>query len=94
MEKILISELKELNEVNIIDVRKEEDYEKGYILNAINIPKNLLMSNPDKYLDKGTKYYIYCDIGLLSREICNSLDRDYDLVNLVGGYKKWIETNK
>jgi len=95
MNQILIEKLNELKNIHIIDIRSQVKYEEGHILNAINIPKNNLMSSPDAYLSKDTKYYIYCDLGIISREVCVNLDElGYDVINLIGGYKRWLEANK
>ena len=91
MEQILIESLKEMDDVNIIDIRDQEKYNKNHILKAINIPKDVLMNSPETYLSKDSKYYIYCEIGLLSREVCTKLT-EYNLVNCIGGYKRWVET--
>jgi rhodanese-related sulfurtransferase len=93
MKKILIEDLNELEDINIIDLRDKEDYELGHILNAFNIPKKELLRAPDNYLEKDKKYYLYCEVGLLSREACTELEGKFDVINCIGGYKKWKETD-
>ena len=48
---------------NIIDIRSNAIYNKGSIPNAINIPRRILLVNPDLYLDKNKTYYLYCEEG-------------------------------
>lgn len=90
---ISISELN--NNENIIDIRSNEKYQNGHINNAINIPSDVLMSNPQKYLNINTKYYICCPRGILSVKVCTFLSRmGYDVVNINGGYDAWLKCNK
>ena len=60
IESIFVSELKNLNNSNIIDIRNSQKYNEGHILNAKNIPIEQLLIYPNKYLNKKKKYYIYC----------------------------------
>ena len=74
---------------NIIDIRDEEEYKKGHIYNAINIPVDKLLNNVGFYLNKNEKYYIYCARGYTSKKcslILNTLG--YNIVNVVDGYEK------
>ena len=61
---ITIGELMKIKPQYIIDIRDYSLYLKGHIENAKSIPKYLLLSNPDKYLDKNHTYYIYCSSGI------------------------------
>lgn len=91
IESISISELKNLNNINIIDIRSIEKYNNNHIMNAINIPLEKLLANFSKYLEKNKKYYIYCQMGIQSRKICQILKNNgYNVVNIIGGYEAWI----
>lgn len=75
----------------IIDIRSREKYLIGHINGAINIPFNELYLKYDKYLNKTTRYLIYCDSGNNSLEMVNYLNnRGYNCVNLDGGYHKFM----
>lgn len=88
---ISISELKELGNINLIDIRSIEKYNNKHILNAINIPMEQLLINPSKYLKKQEKYYIYCQKGIQSRKLCQILiNSGYNVINITGGYEAWI----
>ena len=90
-QNISVSELKNLVNINIIDIRSVEKYNNGYIMNAINIPSDRLLINTDKYLDRNKKYYIYCQKGIQSRKICSILSvKRYNVVNVLGGYEAWV----
>ena len=76
----------------LIDIREKYEYILGNIPNSINIPLNYLKMLPEEYLSKDKKYYIYCDSGSKSRKLCMFLDNlGYDVVDLVGGYKEYLE---
>lgn len=89
---ISISDLiKIANNVEIIDIRSNEKYNNGHILNAKNIPYEKLISDPRKYLQMNRVYYIYCQKGLKTPVICQILSKlGYNAVNIIGGYEQWI----
>ena len=90
-ENISTVELKKLNNPNIIDIRSIEKYNSKHIMNSINIQVNQLLINPQKYLEKSKKYYIYCQKGIQSRKLCSILvNQGYNIVNVSGGYESWI----
>lgn len=92
MFNISVHELKNLDSnINLIDVRSNIRYLDGHIMNAKNVDSNLLISNPSKYLDKESKYFIYCQHGVTSKKVCNYLSNfGYKVVNVIGGYEAWI----
>ena len=89
---IIASDLKGLiGKVNIIDIRKNYLYNMGSIPSSINIPKEYLLMNPDKYLEKDKEYYIYCSGGMESPKVCSELsNKGYKTVNVLGGYYDYI----
>ena len=91
LESITVNELKKLYNVAIIDLRSNEKYNDKHIPSAHNISFDQLLLFPDKYLDKQKKYYIYCQKGLQSKQLCRSLNmKGYKTVHIVGGYEAWI----
>lgn len=71
---------------NIIDIRSALDYEEENIEGSINIPKMLLLSNHDKYLNKDDEFYLLCDKGTVSlpcAKILNALG--YKCFSIKGG---------
>ncbi len=91
VENISIQELKKLGNVDIIDIRSIERYNNGHIKNAINITLNQMLMNFNRYLNKNTKYYIYCQMGIQSRKMCQILKNNgFNVVNILGGYEAWI----
>ena len=90
-ESISVTEIKQLNNPNLIDIRSIEKYNNKHILNAINIPLEQLLLKPEKYLNKYEKYYIYCQKGIQSRKLCQILiNQGFYVVNVTGGYESWI----
>lgn len=80
----------EINEINsnniIIDIRSKSDYLNYHYNNSINIPKNILLNNPDKYLNKSNTYYLICNKGIISKSTCNILNSlGYNCYSVKGG---------
>ncbi len=91
IESISVSELRNLGNVNLIDIRSIEKYNDKHIPMAKNIPLEQLLINYNKYLNKYEKYYIYCQKGIQSRKICQILKNNgYNVINVTGGYEAWI----
>lgn len=77
--------------VNIIDIRSIEKYNSSHIENSINVPIDVLLINPSKYLSKKEEYYIYCQHGKTSIRACMILCKlGYRVINLLGGYEAWL----
>ena len=90
-QNISVTDLKKLDNLNLIDIRSIEKYNNKHIIDAINIPFNQLLISPNKYLDKTKKYYIYCQKGVQSRKVCQILaSSGYNVVNINGGYEAWV----
>lgn len=80
---------------NIIDIRENYEYRIGHIPNSINISKDLLELEPEKYLKKNKKYILYCDRGIASYELANKLSLlGYNTKSLTGGYLNYINNKK
>ena len=73
LESVFFKEIKEIKNINFIDIRSVEKYNNNHIPNSINIPTEKLLANYTKYLDKNKKYYIYCKGGVKSRKVVNIL---------------------
>ena len=91
VDSISIYNLKKLKNINIIDIRSIEKYNNRHIDGAINIPLEKMLINFNKYLDKNKRYYIYCQMGVQSRKLCQILKNNgYDVVNVEGGYEAYV----
>lgn len=79
-----------LYNLDIIDIRDNYLFNIGNIPNSKNIPMNLLIMNPDNYLDKEKTYYIYCNRGINSKKTCEILTSvGFNVINIVGGYLEY-----
>lgn len=83
--------LKIKNQVKTIDIRSVENYNRNHIPGAINIPWEKLLLEPHHYLLKNEVYYLYCQKGIRTKQVCNILSNEgYRVVNIIGGYEEWI----
>lgn len=85
------NELEKIGEEDVfIDVRRDDEYKKGIIGNAINIPVDEIRNRLNE-IPKDKNIFIYCEAGLrgyLAQRIL--LQNGYSSVqNLSGGYKLW-----
>ena len=72
---------------NIIDIRDKDEYIRGHVFNAKNIPMAELLNNPSYFLNKMDTYYIYCKSGYRSKKACLFLTQlGYKVVNVIDGY--------
>lgn len=86
---ISVMQLKGLK--NIIDIRNIQSYNNNHIPGAINIPFDSLIQTPSKFLNYNETYYLYCSTGSTSLRACDLLMRlGYKVINISGGYEKWI----
>ena len=94
LESISANNLKSVSNAHIIDIRSKQKYNDKHIINSINIPFEQLLIYPFKYLNKSDKYYIYCQKGNKSKQLCLLLkNQGYNVINIVGGYEAWILNN-
>lgn len=91
MNSISVKDLKNVNNALLIDIRDSHKYIDGHIMGSKNIPFEKLMIYPYKYLNKDNKYYIYCQKGHKSKNVCTLLsNQGYNVINVNGGYEAWI----
>jgi len=90
--KITVDELLSLKKpIFLIDIRDVDSYQKGHIPGAKNIVSSELIYHPSTYLDFNHTYYIYCDVGYLSEDVCMRLRmRGYRAISILGGYQNYL----
>ncbi|WP_299777638.1 FAD-dependent oxidoreductase [uncultured Formosa sp.] len=79
------------DEYLLLDVRNENEYEKGTIPGAINYPLDTLRQNIDSVLVQEKKVIVFCQKGLRGY-LAESILRHNgvtDIFNIGGGYKVW-----
>jgi rhodanese-related sulfurtransferase len=77
----------------LIDTREENEFENGYIPNAIHISKGLIECNIEYMIpNKNQKMYFYCGGGYRSALVADLLqDMGYkNTVSVDGGWRAWI----
>ena len=77
----------------ILDVRTEDEFNEGFIANAINIDihRGQDFVNEIETLDKSKNYYVYCRSGMRSAKACEIMNElgFENAYNLVGGILDW-----
>ena len=81
------------NNAIVIDVRTPEEFEDGYIENAINIDifKGQGFIYLIEELDQSKNYYVYCKAGSRSEQACKVMNQlgIENTYNLMGGIMQW-----
>lgn len=77
-------------DVIILDVRTQEEYDSGHIKNAVCLPNEDILSEPDILPDKGQQILVYCRSGNRSKQAAQKLaDMGYENVLEFGGILDW-----
>ena len=96
MKKVTVEELKKIEPQNytLIDIRPEEDYKKGSMEHAINIPINDSLeefSEQIKNIERDKNVYVLCHTGEKSMDLVERLEEEgYDAWNVTGGYRSFL----
>ena len=73
----------------IIDIRQPEQYEKGHIENAVNIPFERLETQYDR-MPRDLILVLYCESGGTSLLAAKELyDRGHVVRAVIGGYERY-----
>ena len=94
MNDIKILDFLNLNkeEVQVIDVREEYEFEDGHI-QSINIPMDQIFDSLNK-IEKNRKVIVYCNSGRRGAAVVHILRKKFqfdNIYNLEGGYQKFLE---
>ncbi len=88
-----VENLKDKENVLILDVRTDEEYESGAYKECIHIPLDDLRSRLNE-LDKSKTYLVYCKTGLRSYIACRILSQnEFKVENITGGYHYYYMLN-
>jgi len=80
------------NNLVVVDVREAEDFEKGHIPGAINLPKNRWDTLQGLSKDKTNVIYCYTQQCHLAANACvRFASRGYPVMELEGGFEIWKE---
>lgn len=74
---------------SVIDVREPEEYQRGHVAGALNIPPRELMKDAEQLagLPKNTNIIVYCRTGSRSNVAMNILS-SLGFTNIVNGINK------
>lgn len=85
----LAEKLARHEEVNLIDVREDQEIATGKIPEAIHIPLGMVEDELGK-LSKDASYTIICAAGGRSAMACQIMEeKGYDVCNVVDGMSAW-----
>ena len=77
-------------DVIILDVRTQEEYDSGHIKNAVCLPNEDIISEPDILPDKEQEILVYCRSGNRSKQAAQKLaDMGYENIIEFGGILNW-----
>lgn len=77
-------------DVIILDVRTQEEYDSGHIQNAVCLPNEDILSEPEMLPDKDQQILVYCRSGNRSKQAAQKLaDMGYENVLEFGGILDW-----
>src|SRR5258706_16481856 len=84
--------LKAHENINVIDVRAEEDYRKGHIPGAVNLPKERWDTLEGLSKEKTNILYCYSMVCHLAATAAYEFaGRGYPVMELEGGFDEWKE---
>lgn len=76
--------------INVVDVRLPEDYAKGHIPRAINLPRNNWETFSGLSRDKINVIYCYSQVCHLAAAAARYFaEHDYSVMELEGGFDQW-----
>ncbi len=80
------------NDLQIIDIREQYEYENGHI-NSIHIPMENILQSLEK-IDSKKQVIIYCQTGRRAASVAYMLHKKYkfdNIFNLEGGYSAYLD---
>jgi rhodanese-related sulfurtransferase len=84
--------LKAHEPITIIDVREQEDFVKGHIPGAINIPHDSWENPKGLQKDRTNVVYCYTQVCHLAARACVGFaSKGYPVMELEGGFETWKE---
>jgi rhodanese-related sulfurtransferase len=80
------------NSITVVDVREAEDFAKGHIPGAINLPKDTWENPKGLQKDKTNVVYCYTQVCHLAASACVVFaGKGYPVMELEGGFETWKE---
>ena len=83
--------IKNKSDVNVLDVREDDEVAQGKITGAKHIPLGEISDRINE-IDKNKHYYMVCRSGGRSSKACEILmNQGFDVSNVDGGMLAWTE---
>ena len=79
--------------INIVDVRLSEDFVKGHIPGAINLPKQKWSTQAGLKNDRVNVVYCYSEVCHLAAAAKEFAERGFAVMELEGGFEEWQHYN-
>jgi rhodanese-related sulfurtransferase len=90
MGPIELSHMLESDSVNVVDVREAEDYKKGHVPGAINLPHGTWDDARGLAKDKTNVVYCYSQQCHLAANACVAFaGKGFSVMELEGGFETW-----
>jgi rhodanese-related sulfurtransferase len=84
--------LKTHQDVNVVDVREEEDYRKGHVPGAINLPHDKWQTLEGLSKDKPNILYCYSMVcHLAATAAVQFAEKGFPVMEMDGGFDEWKE---
>jgi len=78
------------NNINVVDVRESEDFAKGHVPGAVNLPKEKWESLQGLQKNKNNIVYCYTQTCHLAANACSLFaSKGYPVMEMDGGFKAW-----
>jgi len=88
MKSITVQQLRDRDEVPLIDVREADEFAAGHVPGAVNLPMSVLGGRLDELPDGA--FDVICQVGGRSARVVQALEaRGYDATNVDGGTGEW-----
>ena len=88
MKSITVHQLREREDVPLIDVREADEFAAGHVPGAVNLPMSVIGGRLDELPDGA--FDVICQVGGRSARVVQALEAlGYDATNVDGGTGEW-----
>jgi len=89
MKSIDVHQLRARENVPLIDVREEDEFARGHVPGAVNLPMSTIGSRLDELPEDA--FDVICQVGGRSARVAEALEaRGHDVTNVDGGTSEWV----
>lgn len=89
MKSITVAELAARESTPLIDVREADEFQRGHVPGAVNIPMSEIGGRLDEL--PAEAFDVICQVGGRSARVVEALEaRGFDVTNVEGGTGEWI----